>query len=1079
MKKIFLLSLAALSLTAGAQTVEKTYLFDFGGAGGNRGEITTEPGWNNICPAGTSDTSMPQFSAFTDLVDNTGSTAPGMKLVLTTAWGVNGLSGGGGLLTPDPEQLGDLAVKTATSDYMFNTNNGESGRSFVIAGLDPEKGYRFTIFGSRSANDVRRGNYILSGANSWMTDMQVAGSGLGKDGENQRTGDAPVSDVIFPDAAGNITFWVENHSTTYVPLSCMKMEQFADAVKPSVEGVASRTFLLDFGSEAANRGQATTAPGWNNILANSGNDCTAGTVFGNLIDNKGVETGVSLSVDTKFTTNGYSTGLGLPAPSAALLGDLAVETATYDYFFVDQANASGKITFSGLDPEKAYRFSTFASRKATDARLGAYRFEGLNSWTGAMQAAGNALDGSNSQNEKVVLVSQPVFPDADGKIVLTMINGQKIYLPVNAMKIEELGGIDAPDVKVIAEASIEGNGLLAGEAATLVKRGNNLFEIYVKTDGGEFTVKGTDAEGAEFTLPMILQSGISRITADFDADEVTVIPVTYFCVEGSAAGGWSTTGTELSYAGNGQWKYKGDISGNDTNSDPGRVNFVMNKDWGLTFKRSNGSPSELAYPAGAGEDIPLNPGTYDITVDLNNMTFSFANGLDDLDASRITVMGSSVANGEGASTPSDGVKTGYANLYGKLLAQRAESGLSDNDFFISNISINGNSTLNLLSRFDDLERDYGKWVIYGLSLGNEGIHEASGNDAKEKIYNQWVANMQTLITRARELGKEPIVMNNYTRGDFTAEDYACIKRINEEVALWDVPSVNLLGAIDNGAGIWADNYWSGDVYHPNQAGHEEFFYAMVPSMMDAMLEGKALTMERTATDGYALPAGKSLEFTPDATVHSFTLAFSADTDGDATVATIPVEGTTTPVSIAFSEGKVTASLPDGTILSVPAAAEGLSNIELSQNYARKAVSLTVGENSDFKTGVSPVVPHAVKIGVEGNEAETTRTSQAPLVLGEVMFYRSSMHTSSPFTADGKLNKSSLEVYVPVSDTPANLAMSTVEVKLLDNTSAVVELPVIDDSEVFYFNLQGIRVMNPTQGIYVKVSGGHSSKVIFE
>lgn len=299
------------------------------------------------------------------------------------------------------------------------------------------------------------------------------------------------------------------------------------------------------------------------------------------------------------------------------------------------------------------------------------------------------------------------------------------------------------------------------------------------------------------------------------------------------------------------------------------------------------------------------------------------------------------------------------------------------------------------------------------------------------------------------------------------------------MADWDVPSVNLLGAIDNGAGIWADNYWSGDVYHPNQAGHEEFFYAMVPSMMDAMLEGKALAMERTATDGYALPAGNSLEFTPDATVHSFTLAFSADTDADDTVATIPVEGSTTPISIAFSEGKVTASLPDGTTLSVPATSEGLSNIELSQNYARKAVSLTVGENSDFKTGVSPVVPLAVKIGVEAKQSEGTRASQGSLTLGEVMFYRSSMHTSSPFTADGKLNKSSLEVYVPVSETPANLAMSTVEVKLLNNTSTIVELPVIDDSEVFYFNLQGIRVMNPTQGIYVKVSGGQSSKVIFE
>lgn len=1019
MKKILFICSLAATWCVNAQTIENTFLFDFGGSG-SRGTLSTATGWNNIAPSTESATSMPQFTTFSNLVDKTGAES-NIKLVLTTAWGVNGNSGGGGLYNPDSNQLGDLALETATVDYMFNTNDTESGRSFVLAGLDANKGYKFTIFGSRASNDVRRGNYILSGANSWMTDMQVAGSGLGANGENQRTGDAPVSDIIFPDAAGNITLWIENHSKTYVPLSCMKMEVVTGAEKPALSGNVARTFFFDFGSEAANRGQATNLNGWNNILANSGNDCSAGTQFSELVDSEGATTALTLSVDTKFTTNGYSTGLGLPSPSSDLLGDLAVETATYDYFFVDQSNASGQMTFAGLDPSKSYRFYTFASRKATDARLGAYRFEGLNSWTGAMQAAGNALDNSNSQNEKVILVSEPIFPDNDGKIVLTMINGQKVYLPVNAMKIEELSNVERPDLKNYTSLVISGDGIAQGETTEFVNRGKNLFELYISTQGGAYSLEATDSDGNKVQLPLEnLASGINRITVDLNTLEVSTLPVTYFCVEGSAVGGWNTTGVELTYQGQGIWNYKGQISGYDTTSDPGRVNFIMNKSWDHQFKRVSGSASKLAY--NEGDDIPLNPGTYDITVDLNNMTWVIANGLDELDPYRVTVMGSSVSNGQGATN-----NEGYAHLFNLHLGERNENGLSENPFYISNIAINGNSSVDLLNRFDDLEREYGKYVIFGISLGNEGIHGASDQNA---IYNQFKTNMGTLIAKAREIGKEPIVMNNYTRLDFVPSDYDAIKRMNDEIARWDVPSINMLGAIDNGAGQWASGYQiDTDIYHPNTAGHQEFFYAMVPSMLDAMHQGKELAMTRTTTDTFVLPSKNTIEFTPDGTVHSFTLAFSVSPNSDATVATINVAGSDVPAKISYEGGNFTATLPDGTDMTINAS-EGLNEVVLSQNYARKHITFSVNGMTESKTGLTPFAPMDIALGESNKESALT--------FGELMFYRSSMHTSSPFTEDGSLNKSSLEVYVPMTSALENKAMSTIEVSLADNSSTSIE-----------------------------------------
>ena len=184
--------------------------------------------------------------------------------------------------------------------------------------------------------------------------------------------------------------------------------------------------------------------------------------------------------------------------------------------------------------------------------------------------------------------------------------------------------------------------------------------------------------------------------------------------------------------------------------------------------------------------------------------------------------------------------------------------------------------------------DCGKYVIFGLSLGNEGIHGAADQQA---IYNQFKDNMQTLISKAREDGKYPVMMNNYTRGDFEESDYRYVKQMNLLIHEWDLPSVNMLGAIDNGSGKWADGYQNGtDLYHPNTEGHREFLYAMVPSLFDAIEAGKTLPARVSGTS-YTL-AGKVLEFTPEETVHPFTISFKVKGATDGTIATFTNGGNT-------------------------------------------------------------------------------------------------------------------------------------------------------------------------------------------
>ena len=70
---------------------------------------------------------------------------------------------------------------------------------------------------------------------------------------------------------------------------------------------------------------------------------------------------------------------------------------------------------------------------------------------------------------------------------------------------------------------------------------------------------------------------------------------------------------------------------------------------------------------------------------------------------------------------------------------------------------------------------------------------------------------------------------------------------------WDVPSVNFLGAVDDGTGKWAKGFWH-DSLHPNAAGHDELLRTFVPTLFEAIEQGKA-TPVRSTTGGFARVKG--------------------------------------------------------------------------------------------------------------------------------------------------------------------------------------------------------------------------------
>jgi len=217
---------------------------------------------------------------------------------------------------------------------------------------------------------------------------------------------------------------------------------------------------------------------------------------------------------------------------------------------------------------------------------------------------------------------------------------------------------------------------------------------------------------------------------------------------------------------------------------------------------------------------------------------------------RIAMFGSSVANGRGDEFARDG----YTGLLRAMMASRG--------WEVLNQSRGGDSTKTLPPRFapegtPDPKIRYlttvnPSYVLIGLSFGNEGLYEAKTKAEKDAVYEGYLTGIKAVVDRARQSNIVPVVMLCYTRGVYTAEDYEYVRRANLVQSTWDVPTVNVLGAIDDGAGHWALGW---DDKHPQASGHREMFYAFVPTLFEALEKGKAAPTRAASARGFARIAG--------------------------------------------------------------------------------------------------------------------------------------------------------------------------------------------------------------------------------
>ncbi|MGI4866533.1 MAG: GDSL-type esterase/lipase family protein [Janthinobacterium lividum] len=765
---------------------------------------------------------------------------------------------------------------------------------------------------------------------------------------------------------------------------------------------AVRSMLIDFGVNDVTNGNITPSPDangsyWNNVLNNTG---VADTF--RLVDKQNQATGVKVKVGANFLTNGIATG-GLLAPTAALLGEYAIATATQDYFFVQGTGSTSLATlrFSGLSASKRYVFHVFGSRQTTaETRVSQYKFTGVNVSTITQTTTGTNV-GANGYagNNNTISHSDTLTADAAGGITLELSKTTGMYAYLNLMRMDIVPGRTTTTPPVYY--TFQNPGFELGSLAYWATVGGSTGGATVgqaPKHSGSFAAKLTGTG-------LSLEQQISyQATAGVSTYRLNGF---FLNASASALTGAQSAHLELLFYSSANallGRFKSDsVQASTTRDTWVRLSAVGAIPAGTAFvkaaavwRSTGGATAGSVY----FDDLALEP--YVAT-----------------NPFKLTYIGSSVPYGVGATN-----NVGYTTLYANLLAQRNTAG-TGGPWATANVCVPGNNTIDVTGRFDnDALPQNGKYVVIGLALGNEGI--LTGGQA---TFNQFRDNMIALIKHARANGLVPVVSNNYGRNDYGPTEYTFVRQMNALIHGWNVPSINLLGGVDDVAGHWAPSYWY-DALHPNDLGHAELARTIVPSLFDALNASKAQPTRRISTgitlrSSAAAPA-PTVRLVPEEVVHPFTTALRFRTSGTGRlVQVLDSAGLTAGTVQVAATGKLLYTSAKGrTIAGTKVVNDNRwHKLVLTHYYARGVTQLYV---DSLYEGVANERLRLTRLDLGGSAAP------ARVQLRDWFFYRSGLNQDEvrALAADSLL-KSSLEIYAPLdgsraatSDSLANLAQST-------------------------------------------------------
>jgi len=362
---------------------------------------------------------------------------------------------------------------------------------------------------------------------------------------------------------------------------------------------------------------------------------------------------------------------------------------------------------------------------------------------------------------------------------------------------------------------------------------------------------------------------------------------------------------------------------------------------------------------------------------------------------KVVYFGSSVPYGQGATN-----RFGYTSIYSEILnSYKSDKTIK---WETANISVPGDNTIKVLNRYNkDLLPQKSKYVMFALSLGNEGIH-----DNGKVAFDQFKENIQLLITKARNSGFVPIISNSYGRNIFNKTDYGYVKEMNLFIHQLDVPSVNLLGAVDDLQGHWASGYWL-DGAHPNDQGHLEMAYSLVPSLFDALNENKELP-KKVESSSVIMENTNSqvLSFKPENIIHSFTIAFTFKSSSSGKLLKLTGAGGNYAISVENNVLKYN-SINGKSIVGKSTLNDAQWHTIILTHYYAKGITNLYCDNVLQGSVDEKTIMKSFEIG--GSEMPQS------VFYKDLMFWRSGMNAEEAnYISTNSLLKSSLELYAPLN-----------------------------------------------------------------
>lgn len=199
------------------------------------------------------------------------------------------------------------------------------------------------------------------------------------------------------------------------------------------------TVLLDVGPNDDAHGEATPAPDylgrhWNNWHPTGGGTrILPGEHVEAMVTATGEATDVRAVVTGGFGSNGWANG-GLRWPDPELLGDLAVGSATGDFWYADGGDLPGGIAFYGLRPGQPHTVRLFASRGDDETRTTRFTVHGVTSATRTVRTSGPDA-GAGSANDREITAFDDVVADAYGALYIDVDVDQGAYAYLSLVEI--------------------------------------------------------------------------------------------------------------------------------------------------------------------------------------------------------------------------------------------------------------------------------------------------------------------------------------------------------------------------------------------------------------------------------------------------------------------------------------------------------------------------------------------------------------------------------------------------------------------------------------------------------------------